>query len=44
MRERALVTTKGSDYDNNDDDNTDNMLMMLMMKLTTILPSSVMCL
>ena len=34
MRERALVTIKGSDHDNNDYDNTDDMLMMmLMMKL-----------
>ena len=39
MRERALVTTKGSDHDNNDDDDdTDDTLMMLMMKLMTILP------
>ena len=43
MRERALVTMKGGDYDNNDDDNTDDMLMMiLMMKLMTILPRLVM--
>ena len=43
MRERALVTMKGSDHDNNNDDNTDDMLMMmLMMKLMTILPRLVM--
>ena len=41
MRERALVTTKGSDHDNNDD-NTDDMLTMLMMKLITTLPRLVM--
>ena len=42
MREKALVTMKGSDHDNNNDDNTDDMLMMLMMKLMTILPRLVM--
>ena len=30
MRERALVTMKGSDHDNNDDDNTDDTLLLMM--------------
>ena len=42
MRERALITMKGSDHDNNDDDNTDMLMMMLMIKLMTILPTLVM--
>ena len=39
MRERALVTMKGSDHDNNDDV---MLMMMSMMMLMTILPRLVM--